>query len=794
MSHTASPFSFGSSSAFEPRQKVYARLQGSYHHALIMDVASTASLTATRSSSGAMRTATGSSPVNSSRSRTFDAFPMGGSSLVSGPNPASLQEEGEVLYYVHYVDQDSRLDRWLPASDIRERHQARNLLPKPSVGSMNAGVGGGGGGGVITRRQQQQLQEEGHKRPDPVLPTSIIPSFPSANSGSRRSLLASPHFPQSIAPMSEEERYLLSSPSSPGSSPVDSTFSPVSPTSPNAGDASQRGSPRSTMEEKGGNSSSPGEGGVLSYLGSMRGGSRGSFPVGGAFPIGSSPGGAAKGRGSGYSAGSGGGTTGGGGNSTTSFKLSKIRARKDSAFFSRPKNIQFICMGPHKVETWYFSPYHVARPAVYRDMEVAAHTADVLPGNAEWQCFPPGSAGTAGSNPMRSSDPLYLSSSRDHHPQYSNNHNNRNNNNSNTSAMNSTDHSNPTYSIPTSSSLSLMPSEGPSPQDSSPHTTSEKSTPPPPSPSPLFTSSYSSPTFVTSSTPPPSKSSPVLLSSPALISLDFTLHICPFCVHPFLDNDAVIRHLKTSCMRHPPGNEVYRDPVRQLMVIEVDGKLQPIFCEHLALLSKLFLEHKALDHDMTPFLFYILCSIQPHGLQIVGYFSKEKQNPDQYNLSCILVLPQYQSRGVGRFLIEMSYELSRREGKVGTPEKPLSDLGEKLYLSFWSDAILTAIGRASEEGHCTTVDYFVQATAMTQTDVIRTLQHLGLLNSVQYVSVESIERCYKKRLQREKDIQNFTFYSHLLNWDPRLYQEVHMDVSAVEYSAGTVTGDIKVGE
>jgi len=44
-------------------------------------------------------------------------------------------------------------------------------------------------------------------------------------------------------------------------------------------------------------------------------------------------------------------------------------------------------------------------------------------------------------------------------------------------------------------------------------------------------------------------------------------------------------------------------------VFEVDGTKNPVYCENLAFMSKLFLDHKNLHYDMSIFLFYILCEI-----------------------------------------------------------------------------------------------------------------------------------------------------------------------------------------
>ena len=72
-------------------------------------------------------------------------------------------------------------------------------------------------------------------------------------------------------------------------------------------------------------------------------------------------------------------------------------------------------------------------------------------------------------------------------------------------------------------------------------------------------------------------------------------------------------------------------------------------------MAKLFLDHKTLYFDVEPFLFYILCEVDRHGAHVVGYFSKEKESPDGNNLACLLTLPPYQRRGIGKFLIAFRY-------------------------------------------------------------------------------------------------------------------------------------------
>ncbi|RAL12156.1 putative cell division control protein (Cdc5) [Aspergillus homomorphus CBS 101889] len=237
---------------------------------------------------------------------------------------------------------------------------------------------------------------------------------------------------------------------------------------------------------------------------------------------------------------------------------------------------------------------------------------------------------------------------------------------------------------------------------------------------------------------------------PASFSDADIVYIDEFCLGYFDNKRSFERHRSKCTLAHPPGNEIYRDDY--ISFFEVDGRRQRTWCRNLCLLSKLFLDHKTLYYDVDPFLFYCMCSRDETGCHLVGYFSKEKDSAEGYNLACILTLPQYQRRGYGRLLISFSYELSKREGKLGSPEKPLSDLGLLGYRQYWRETlveILMESGRDNISEH----DLSLQ-TSMTEKDVHETLVVFNMLryhkgNWVIVLTDQVVEE-HKKRLEKEK--------------------------------------------
>lgn len=271
------------------------------------------------------------------------------------------------------------------------------------------------------------------------------------------------------------------------------------------------------------------------------------------------------------------------------------------------------------------------------------------------------------------------------------------------------------------------------------------------------------------------------------------LYICDFTLSYFSSLKQFLRFRQKCSMSHPPGNEIYRDS--SVSFWEIDGRKQRTWCRNLCLLSKLFLDHKTLYYDVDPFLFYVMTIQSPAGHHIVGYFSKEKESADGYNVACILTLPCYQKKGYGKLLIQFSYMLTQVEGKTGSPEKPLSDLGLLSYRAFWTDTLVKLIvernnpalfrknnpspdlsddeasppPRSSLNSEIT-VEEIATLTCMTTTDILHTLTTLQILryHKGQHIIVitDSLMAIYEKLIKKVKEKKKHELDPRKLNWSP----------------------------
>ena len=240
-----------------------------------------------------------------------------------------------------------------------------------------------------------------------------------------------------------------------------------------------------------------------------------------------------------------------------------------------------------------------------------------------------------------------------------------------------------------------------------------------------------------------------------------TLFMCEFCLKYMKRKDTLLRHQSKCELKHPPGNEIYRHET--LSVFEVDGAKSKIYCQNICLLAKLFLDHKTLYYDVEPFLFYIMTEVDSRGCHVVGYFSKEKNSPDDYNLACILTLPPYQRKGFGKMLIQFSYELSKAESKVGTPEKPLSDLGYLSFRSYWSSELLDIL--ESKQGPLSIRD-LSKLTSIKTEDIIATLQSLGLIKYYKGQHVISLTPRVLEDHRKHKEKRSRNIEAKYLHWTP----------------------------
>ncbi|KAG8213571.1 histone acetyltransferase, MYST superfamily, partial [Butyriboletus roseoflavus] len=164
------------------------------------------------------------------------------------------------------------------------------------------------------------------------------------------------------------------------------------------------------------------------------------------------------------------------------------------------------------------------------------------------------------------------------------------------------------------------------------------------------------------------------------------LYICEFCLSYFPSSMMLSRHRRRCTLLHPPGNEIYRH--EDISFFELDGKRQLTWCRNLSLLSKCFLDHKTLYYDVTPFMYYVMTQRDSTGCHLIGYFSKEKESAENYNVACILTLPQHQRHGPWQILHDFDWGKGKKKGGAGSPLVYKSKLGEHCLYRTWSESIL----------------------------------------------------------------------------------------------------------
>ncbi|ROW09879.1 hypothetical protein VPNG_06338 [Cytospora leucostoma] len=214
---------------------------------------------------------------------------------------------------------------------------------------------------------------------------------------------------------------------------------------------------------------------------------------------------------------------------------------------------------------------------------------------------------------------------------------------------------------------------------------------------------------------------------------------------------------------------------------QVDGEKEGLFCQNLSLFAKLFLDNKSVFFDVVCFNYFLLVYTAPPHLppgpaagvggdndtaqpqpspsqsprrQIVGFFSKEKLSWDNNNLACILIFPPWQRKGLGALLMGVSYEISRREGMIGGPEKPISDLGKRGYKRFWAGEIagwLLNLDTSGDDEVIVDVEDCSRATWIVQEDCLAVLRDMAIVEEAGMGSPKPKRRELSPEDGEEKD-------------------------------------------
>lgn len=222
---------------------------------------------------------------------------------------------------------------------------------------------------------------------------------------------------------------------------------------------------------------------------------------------------------------------------------------------------------------------------------------------------------------------------------------------------------------------------------------------------------------------------------------DLNIYICSKCFISYHDVFSINRHRQRCNITYPSGKYIYKD--ESLALFKIDGLKLRFYCQRLCMIAKFFLKDKTLYYDVETFEFFVLFD---QGA-FVGYFSRQKNFP-KANLSCIFVLPHYQRQGYGYLLIDASYRFQKKNCR-GTPERPLSEKGLKVYQKYWKTVVYNIL---LEQKGKVSISQISKIARMTVDDVIYAMELLGIIKNDSFSDINvpdlglSPPRVYREEL------------------------------------------------
>ena len=123
--------------------------------------------------------------------------------------------------------------------------------------------------------------------------------------------------------------------------------------------------------------------------------------------------------------------------------------------------------------------------------------------------------------------------------------------------------------------------------------------------------------------------------------------------------------------------------------------------------------------------------------------------------------------GYGKMLIQFSYELSKREKRLGSPEKPLSDLGLLSYRSYWKETLIDYLDKC--DGEEVSIERISEETCMTPDDIFSTLRVLDMLKYYKGGMMIYISE------QNEKTKRRKLIDSEYLLWEPKKFKSMYLN-------------------